>query len=669
MWLITSFLLFYSISSVADASVPMGANMDFLIYFDRTQPYVNLVRQANAWGNLTSPWRAITEVDPKTGWPMTDFSVILISSAIDLGGKYFIYAKGDANISVWDNRDAYITDKTYNPSTNEMTAIANIPENSTSLVLSFSNTTGPGLQDLGVLQPGYDLSAKSNFTNLVLTHFSRFSILRFMQWTDTNHNPEINWNETTPVSWPSYIIPKHNPWETIPSLVNQISKSVDIWVNIQYNASDDYILHIAQILAKELNPRSNIYLEFSNELWNGGFPQYHGNIAAANDSVINHGDPHQFNYDNISDTGVWATRRTAYQIKYVADLFKTIFGEENVGPWKRVRPILAGQNSYARVIMHGLDYLNTVIGPPSSILHGIAVAPYFGLGPYDKWTNLTTDQIISIWNASIESMLPENGWGYSQQLGLHAIYAAWYNLSVHGYEGGADSAGTCGLCSIDAKINATRDPRLADICVTYLNGWYQYGFDELNWYTAGASNTDRWGSWGLMEDMRQETLVDTTHMFNKTSPIAQLPRPSPKLKAMDQVRQSSITMNFGMPIPALNLSAGYYMSHGYPPPPYISYLPPNSTFYYPLLVNQSPMKVNITVYTSLSSGLLEGAINNGQFVQVQTPKTTGRTDFQPTPVMQFTINQHKLPSIVAFRLRNIDTGYYIRSFDVVLQAN
>ena len=136
-----------------------------------------------------------------------------------------------------------------------------------------------------------------------------------MQWTDTNHNPEINWNETTPVSWPSYIIPKHNPWETIPSLVNQISKSVDIWVNIQYNASDDYILHIAQILAKELNPRSNIYLEFSNELWNGGFPQYHGNIAAANDSVINHGDPHQFNYDNISDTGVWATRRTAYQIK------------------------------------------------------------------------------------------------------------------------------------------------------------------------------------------------------------------------------------------------------------------------------------------------------------------------------------------------------------------
>ena len=40
--------------------------------------------------------------------------------------------------------------------------------------------------------------------------------------------------------------------------------------------------------------------------------------------------------------------------------------------------------------------------------------------------------------------------------------------------------------------------------------------------------------------------------------------------------------------------------------------------------------------------------------------------FEATPVMQFNINQEKLPSIVVFRLKNIETGYYIRSFDVVL---
>ncbi len=222
------------------------------------------------------------------------------------------------------------------------------------------------------------------------------------------------------------------------------------------------------------------------------------------------------------------------------------------------------------------------------------------------------------------------------------------------------------MCSIEAKINATRDPRLTDICVTYLNGWYRYGFQELNWYGASATDTNKWGSWGLLEDMRQETLTDTTHMFNATSPVAKLPRPSAKLKAFDQVRQSSIEMNFGIPIPALNISATNYMHHGYSPLPYINYLPLNSTFYYPLLVRQSPLQINITVYTSLNSSLLEGALNNEQFVRVRTPKTANRTSFEPTPVMQFSINQEKVPSIVVFRLKNIETGYYIRSFDVVL---
>ncbi len=81
------------------------------------------------------------------------------------------------------------------------------------------------------------------------------------------------------------------------------------------------------------------------------FPQAEVNFLAANDSVYNHGDPYHFNYDNASDPHVWSWRRTAYQIKRISDLFKTVFGEENVGPWKRVRPILAGQNSYPTFLM------------------------------------------------------------------------------------------------------------------------------------------------------------------------------------------------------------------------------------------------------------------------------------------------------------------------------
>ena len=297
----------------------------------------------------------------------------------------------------------------------------------------------------------------------------------------------------------------------------------------------------------------------------------------------------------------------------------------------------------------------------------MAGAPYFNLGKYGAWTNLTTDQVLDAFNISIQEMSPEAGWGQNQAVGAHGVYSAWFKLPMYGYEGGSDTSGDS---SLEAKANATRDPRMTDICATYLNAWYRYGFQELNWYGAGANEIGKYGSWGLLEDMRQETLIDTTGMFNTTSPVAQLPRPSPKLKAVDQVRQSSVQLNFGFPVPSLNINATNFAEHRVPyPDPVLKYLGPNATFYYPLQIHQSPIRINVTVYTAGDSGVLEGAINNEQFIQVQTPKTANDTIFAATPVMQFNINQTIVPSVSGFRLRVVQAGYDIRSFDVVIATD
>jgi hypothetical protein len=655
--------------SIADVftSVPVGGNLDILGFDGRTQPYVNLIKQSNTWGNASSPWQPSATVDPTTGWPTSDFGVIISAGAVDLGGAYLLSAKGNANVSVFGDYRAYITNKTYDAVTNTLTAVVNIRENTTQIILSFQNTTGPGLQDIALLQPGYELTSKAMITNLFLTHLSRFSVLRFMEWTRTNANFETNWSDRTPLSWPQYLLPKHNPWGTITYIANNVNKSIDIWVNVPHNASNDYIVSLAQLLLNDLNPTSNIYVEFSNEVWNYVFPQAEVNFLAANDSVYNHGDPYHFNYDNVSDPHVWSWRRTAYEIKRIADLFKTVFGEENVGQWKRVRPLLAGQTSYPTVIMRGLDYLDAVFGPPSTFLHGIAIAPYFNIGPYRTWPNLTTDLVLEGLNISLQDVSPEQGWSYKAPVGIHAVYAAWHKLTVYGYEGGPDTAYGCPTCSLDAKTNATRDPRMGDLCVTLLNSWYRYGFQTINWFDVGAGAVSKWGSWELLEDMRQETLIDTTTMFNSTSPVAHLPRPSPKLKAIDQVRQSSIAFDFGIPVPSANINATNYMHHFVPiATPDLRYLQPNSTFHYPLQLRQSPVQFNVTVYVAGKSGLLEVGINNEHFAQVQTPQTANTTTFAPTPVMQFNITQSIVPSIITLRLRNIQNGYSIRSFDVVL---
>jgi hypothetical protein len=40
----------------------------------------------------------------------------------------------------------------------------------------------------------------------------------------------------------------------------------------------------------------------------------------------------------------------------------------------------------------------------------MAGAPYFNLGDYSKWTNLTVDQVLDVFNLSIQEMSPEQGW-------------------------------------------------------------------------------------------------------------------------------------------------------------------------------------------------------------------------------------------------------------------
>ena len=118
--------------------------------------------------------------------------MVIGTDNVDLDGKYLLYAKGNAQVSLSGGCSGYITEQTYDPVTNTMTTIVNIPEDEDQKMLSFRNTTGPGLQDIALLQPGYNLTAKTNISQLMLTHWSRFSIIRSMDWTGTNNNPEMN---------------------------------------------------------------------------------------------------------------------------------------------------------------------------------------------------------------------------------------------------------------------------------------------------------------------------------------------------------------------------------------------------------------------------------------------------------------------------------------------
>ena len=129
----------------------------------------------------------------------------------------------------------------------------------------------------------------------------------------------------------------------------------------------------------------------------------------------------------------------------------------------------------------------------------------------------------------------------------------------------------------------------------------------------------------------------------------------------------SIELKFDIHIPSTNINATNFACHREPfPDTYLRYLGVNAKFYCPLKIVQSPARINITVYTAGDGGILEGRINNEQFIQIQTPKTADWGTFQPAPVMQFNINQRVVPSVAGFRLRVVQSGYNIQSFNMVI---
>jgi hypothetical protein len=51
------------------------------------------------------------------------------------------------------------------------------------------------------------------------------------------------------------------------------------WITIHHLADDEYVRNVALLFKAQLRPDVKIYVEHSNEVWNGGFPQ--GKYATA----------------------------------------------------------------------------------------------------------------------------------------------------------------------------------------------------------------------------------------------------------------------------------------------------------------------------------------------------------------------------------------------------
>lgn len=623
-------LLLFTISKarLPDDPSPVSCSIDGLADYSRTLHFCDLMKQSRTFGSARAPYDGNCSVGSDK-WPSQDsFGSIFITLpqgvppvGVMIDGTYTLAFIGNATLS-FPVTNAQLINQTYDPTTDSTLAYISIPPcpvNNGQFWIGFTNANtkaGPGLKNISLLQPGCFLGGPV-FSPPFLSLLSRFNSLRFMDLLSTNGKLESEWSERRLVTDPSFAVTHGNtsgiPWEYVALLANEVQR--DIWINIPAHATDDYIIQVATLLLANVDPSLFIYYEYSNEVWNWQFEQATYNLHMANSSVVNDGDPNRLNYDGCNNTGYWAWRRVAYQCKHISDLFKTVFGEDNVGNGKRVRPILSGQVSYPAPIDEGLRYLENVFGPPGLYLHAIAGAPYFGIGGgYNNNANITIDDVFAGFDIDISDEALSSGVTEANPLAVHVSLAYHYGLQMRAYEGGPDTSGpNLGNTYLETKGNATLDPRIQSRVETYLNNWYQYGqaMGPLNYFVAGASDLiDQFGVYGILFDMR---LQNASYKLQAVDAVRTMPKPQTPVEYIPALPATfnCTSDRVGAPRPVQ-------------PPYHCDYFGANTTFDFFFQTSKAgPINAIVEMCTTWMNATIAVQVNNDTEVIVPCPPTPG----------------------------------------------
>jgi hypothetical protein len=494
----------------------------------------------------TDAWTVIFDYRPTNAW---NFPAQFIDDPeryqVNVFGTYLVSFNGSADLTA--GGVATVSNIVYDPDSNTTTAEVNVlraeitPTNNGSglLILNFRNTRrtpesslNSGITNLRVLRPGVSRESTQVLTSAFISALRPFSVVRFMDFLETNHRifygtgDWIDWadrRKVTDATQESTDQTFGYAWEYV-ALIGNLSNR-DLWINIPAEASDEYITELARLMRDRINPDLNLYLEYSNEVWNFGFGQYVWNKAAARDEVCdNYAAPFttqppctqisttsNLNIPDVSaNTGggrpnreeIWARRRHARRTKEIGDKFREIFCEDlGAGAAARIRPVLSWWAIQPQEYDEMLQWLRAQYGDPSQYLYGIATTAYFGVGTaIFQNPAATVEEILAAMETSLN-----NSDGNRQRF---IDVARAFNIKAMTYESGSATGDVNSQfifeTNIANRIRAERSQRNGEFSRSNLaDHWFNLpnGGGDLFMQFALVSAYNRFGSWGLTDDI------------------------------------------------------------------------------------------------------------------------------------------------------------------------
>lgn len=332
------------------------------------------------------------------------------------------------------------------------------------------------IRNIRFILPGFEDTYRDQpFHPEFLKRWGKFKVLRFMDLQRTNGSEQTNWSDrATPIRQT-----QGNEAGVAIEYLIQLANTLDAdpWFCMPHLATDDYVRRFAELVRTGLKPGLKVYVEYSNECWNGIFAQ--ARYCREQGKRL-----------GLSDNDYQA------QLRYFSKRSVEIFHiwEEVFGGTDRLVRVLAAQSANPWTSEQVMDF-------EKAYEHAdvLGIAPYFGgdIGDpkrQDEVARMTVDQVLD----KCAEYIAEGNKTIAQQARL----AKERGLRLVAYEAGQHLVGHGGAENNKAMEDlfqaANRHPRMKALYQDYLAGWRTNGGTLVAIFSSLGS-WSKWGSWGLME--------------------------------------------------------------------------------------------------------------------------------------------------------------------------
>ncbi|MBT4518806.1 MAG: hypothetical protein HOC23_02275 [Halieaceae bacterium] len=432
-------------------------------------------------------------------------------------GNYTLTFQGTGTIALFGDTEDLI----FNDGGSYQVAVDPRQKEGVFLEILESSPSDP-IHDIHFIMPGYENThEESPFYPQFINRLRPFSPLRFAQMLQINGGDypcdnlvnatdgscSKGWSSRRKTTDQSQGNNRGVAYEYIIQIANEANS--DLWLNIQHGATDEHMRELAKLVRATLKSNLNIYLELSNEVWNGSgpYPQYQW--------AIDNGLTLGLDADPMLAGGKFLVQRSLEMVK--------IFNDEFAGDEARLIPLVAGFVAIPDLNESMMAAMSDpAINPHGVTIKALALGAYFGGEVLNEAAyngledSITVTEILKQARDSITRDRPDyedpSYQNHSLQYYIQRSKAVAdrYDLDLITYEGGqhiVQSSGWDANEFLGTKgVRANRDARMYDAYRELLSMWTtESGGGLFVHYSFVLKPSPLWGSFGALEFMGQSS--------------------------------------------------------------------------------------------------------------------------------------------------------------------